>query len=133
MYCIKEAKEKDRKQCMGQVRAERLKPAPPFYHTAVDLFGPFTIKDAVKKRTCSKAYGVVFNCLVTRAVYLDLAEGFNAEDFLSTFQRFIAIRGAPKFMYFDKWTQLVSVNKKLENIGLEEDVTWKFSKPSDAP
>lgn len=120
-------------QSMGQVRAERLKPAPPFYHTAVDLFGPFTIKDTVKKRTRSKVYGVVFNCLATRAVYLDLAEGYNTEDFLSTFQRFIAIRGAPKFMYSDKGTQLVAASKKLGSIGMEEGVTWNFSKPSDAP
>lgn len=120
-------------QCMGQVRAERLKPAPPFYHTAVDLFGPFTIKDTVKRRTRSKAYGVIFNCLVTRAVYLDLAEGYNTEDFLTTFQRFIAIRGAPKFMYSDKGTQLMSASKRLKNIGREEGVTWSFNRPSDAP
>ncbi|XP_047499242.1 uncharacterized protein LOC125046242 [Penaeus chinensis] len=34
-------------QCMGQVRAERMKPAPPLYHTAEDLFGPLTIRDVV--------------------------------------------------------------------------------------
>ena len=124
---------KTENQCMGQVRAERLKPAPPFYHTAVDLFGLFTIKDTVKRRVHSKAYGVIFNCLVTRAVYLDLAEGYNTEDFLSTFQRFIAIRGAPKFMYSDKGTQLISASKKLESIGKEEGVTWIFNRPSDAP
>lgn len=56
-------------QCMGHVRAERLKSAPLFYHTEMDLFGPFTIKDTIKKRTHGKAYGVVFNFLITRAVY----------------------------------------------------------------
>ena len=29
-------------------------------------------------------------------VYLDLAEGYSTDDFLTTFRRFIAIRGAPK-------------------------------------
>lgn len=132
VLCRKLAK-KTENQCMGQVKDERLKPAPPFYHTAVDLFGPFTIKDTVKRRTHSKAYGVIFNCLATRAVYLDLAEGYNTEDFLSTFQRFIAIRGAPKFIYSDKGTQLVSASKRLGSIGMEEGVTWIFSRPSDAP
>lgn len=60
-------------QVMGNLSKERLKPAPPWYSTSIDLFGPFTIPDAVKKRTASKAYGVIFNCIGTRAVYLDLA------------------------------------------------------------
>ena len=120
-------------QCMGQVRTERLKTAAPFYHTAVDLLGPLTIRDTVKKRTHGKAFGVIFNCLVTRAIYLDLAEGYSADNFLTTFQRFTAIRGAPKFMYSDKGTQLISASKKIESIGEKEGVTWIFNIPSDAP
>ena len=72
-------------QCMGQVFSKRLKPAPPFYHTAVDLFGPFAIKDTVKRKTHGKGYGVIFNCLVTRTVHLDLTEGYSAHDFLTTY------------------------------------------------
>lgn len=53
---------------MGNLRIERLKPAPPWYSTSIDLFGPFTIRDEVKKRTTSKAYGVIFTCLATRAI-----------------------------------------------------------------
>ena len=44
-------------QVMGNLSKERLKPAPPWYSTSIDLFGPFTIRDAVKKRATSKAYG----------------------------------------------------------------------------
>ncbi|XP_037773213.1 uncharacterized protein LOC119568873 [Penaeus monodon] len=114
-------------QCMGQVRAERMKPAPPFYHTAVDLFGPLTIRDSVKKRTYGKAFGIIFNCLVTRAVYLDLAMGYSTDDFLTTFQRFIAIRGAPKFMYSDRGTQLISASKKVETLGMAKDImVWRI-------
>ena len=47
-------------QVMGNLPKERLKPAPPWYSTSIDLFGPFTISDAVKKCTTSKAYGVIF-------------------------------------------------------------------------
>lgn len=101
-------------QYMGQVLEERLKPAPPFYHTAIDLFGPFTIKDTVKRRTRGQVFGVIFNCLVTRAVSLDLAEGYSAHEFLSTYQRFIAIREAPKTLYSDKGTQLIMASKILK-------------------
>lgn len=120
-------------QCMGQMLEERMKPTPPFYHTAVDLFGPLTIKDTVKKRTHGKVYGVIFNCLVTRAVYLDLAEGYSANAFLATYQRFISVRGAPKILYSDRGSQLIAAGKNIERIGNNEGVIWKYNRPSDAP
>ena len=49
-------------QVMGQMPPERLKPSPPFYITGVDLFGPYLVKDTVKRRTKMKVYGVIFNC-----------------------------------------------------------------------
>ena len=33
-------------QVMGNLPKERLKPASPWYSTSIDLFGPFTIRDA---------------------------------------------------------------------------------------
>ena len=72
---------------MGNLPKERLKPAPPWYSTSIDLFGPFTIRDAVKKRTTSKACGVIFNCIGTRAVYLDLAPDYSTESFLMVLRR----------------------------------------------
>ncbi|XP_037793897.1 uncharacterized protein LOC119589350 [Penaeus monodon] len=67
---------------------------------------------------------------MTRAVYLDLAMGYSTDDFLTTFQRFIAIRGAPKFMYSDRGTQLISASKKVETLGEKEGVTWIFNMPT---
>lgn len=42
---------------------------PAFYSTGVDCFGPYTVK--LGRRT-EKRWGIIFNCLTTRAVYLDL-------------------------------------------------------------
>lgn len=40
------------------------------------------IRDAVKKRRHGKAFGVIFNCLVTRAVHLVvLAERYSTKEF----------------------------------------------------
>ena len=82
-------------QVMGNLPKERLKPAPPWYSTSIDLFGPFTICEAVKKRITSKAYGVIFNCIGTRAVYLDLAPDYSTESFLMVLRRFVSLRGYP--------------------------------------
>jgi hypothetical protein len=42
-------------QVMGPMPDHRLGPTPIFQSTAVDLFGPLTIRDTVKRRTSSKA------------------------------------------------------------------------------
>lgn len=132
-------------QCMGQVSDVRMKPTPPFYHTATDLFGPFTIKDAVKRRTRGKCFGVIYTCLTTRAVHLDIAENYSTEAFLGTFRRFVSIRGYPCTMHSDNGPQLVAANKELRDVSREFDlnsipkfgsnkgVKWEFNKSSDAP
>jgi len=66
---------------MGKLPVDRLKPSPAWTCTAIDLFGPFKIRDEVKKRT-GKTYGVIFNCLGTCAVHEDLAADYSIEKFL---------------------------------------------------
>ena len=44
-------------QEMGQLPAYRLQPSPPFLCSAVDLFGPFIIKDMARKEHAAKAMG----------------------------------------------------------------------------
>lgn len=47
-----------------------------------DLFGPFEIKDAVNKRMVKKVWGVVFCCMVSRAVNADLVDEQSSGSFL---------------------------------------------------
>ena len=130
---------------MGYLPDKRLTPSPPFYHTAVDLFGPFIIKGTVNKRCRGKAYGVLFNCLVSRTVYIDIAVGYDSDSFLMEFRRFVTIRGYPKSMFSDAGTQLVSARKELKTVfenwnwdqissfGHPQGMSWEFSKAADAP
>ena len=101
---------------MGNPPKERLKPAPPWYSTSIDSFGPFTIRDAVKKRTTSKACGVIFNCIGTRAVYLDLAPDYSTESFLMVLRRFVSLRGYLSKIYSDNGAQLVAASQELKNV-----------------
>ena len=125
---------------MDHIPFERLYPAPPFYHTSLDLFGPLNIRDTVKRRTFGKAYRVIFNCLVSRAVYVDFADSYDTKGFLAVFHRFVSIRGYPKTIRSDLGGQLVAVSKeiKLDRSNLEEcsangGTTWIFKKSADAP
>ena len=132
-------------QKMGQLPNRRLHASPPFFHTAVDIFGPFNIRDTVKKRTKGKAYGIVFNCLSSRAVYIDLADGYDTDSFLLVFRRFTSVRGYPTTMQSDGGTQLLSANKeltqvvskwdhaKLAELGSNQGMSWIVNKSADAP
>ena len=143
IICKKLAK-KTSQQVMGQLPEDRLKPAPPWYSTGIDLFGPFKIRDEIKKRTFSKAYGVIFNCLGTRAVYLDLAADYSTEKFLMVFRRFVSINGYPSKLLSDNGTQLIAASKeltaitktwdwkKIKEYGVMDGLQWIFT-PADAP
>lgn len=101
--------------------------------------------DTVKRRVKRKAYGVIFNCMATRAVYLDIAEGYDTESFLNVFKRFTSIRGFPAKIFSDNGTHLVSANKELRNMvskwnlkeitkfGMFEGLSWEFNKSMGAP
>ena len=56
-------------QLMAELPPIRLAPqTQPFYYTACDYFGPFSVKVGRNKK--AKHYGVIFTCLNTRAVHL---------------------------------------------------------------
>ena len=103
-------------QTMGQLPEERLKPSPPWHNTAIDLFGPLKIRDQVKRRTIGKCYGVLFNCMSTRAVHIDLSSDYSTEAFLLVLRRFASLRGYPAKLYSDNGPQLVSANEELRNM-----------------
>ncbi|XP_078384539.1 uncharacterized protein LOC144666962 [Oculina patagonica] len=131
-------------QAMGNLPQERLKPSPPWHNTAIDLFGPFKIRDKVKKRTTGKCYEVLFNCMSTRAVHVDLAPDYSTETFLLVLRRFVSLRGYPAKLYSDNGLQLVAANQELQKMtkswnwqdlnefGVTEGFQWEFI-PADAP
>lgn len=59
-------------QIMGDLPPERTEPSAPFKYTTVDLFGPYQVKDDVKKRVSLKVWGVVFSCMASRAIHTEM-------------------------------------------------------------
>jgi hypothetical protein len=110
-------------QVMGPMPDHRLGPTPVFQSTAVDLFGPLTIRDTVKRRTSSKAWGVIFTCTVTSAVCLELSESYSMDSFLQTLVRFTTTYGMPARFQSDAGDQLVAASKQVAK--------WDFSKIID--
>ena len=131
-------------QIMAPLPIERLKPAPMWHFTGIDLFGPFSVKGEVNKRSAGKAYGAIFTCFLTRAVYVDLSCDYSTDAFLLVFRRFVSLRGYPAKVFSDVGTQLEAASKELKEMFNDLDWTrikaesamkgleWKFC-PPEAP
>ncbi|RXN35876.1 gag-pol fusion poly [Labeo rohita] len=149
--CVQCRKNRAKKcqQVMGDLPPERTQPTAPFEFTTVDLFGPYHVKDDVKKRTSLKVWGVVFCCMSSRAIHTELVNTQSTEGFLMAFQRFAAIRGYPKKIYSDPGTNFIGARPVLQELykflervdksALEETAAkngtewiWKIH-PADSP
>lgn len=128
-------------QKMADLPQLRLAPfTPPFYNTACDYFGPYNVK--VGRNKTSKHYGVIFTCLNTRAVHLELAVDCSTMQFLQVLRRFFAIRGQPTTILSDNDTQFVGAEKELRdmvkgfnkkeiaNFAAEKGIHWQFTTPA---
>ena len=135
---------KTQSQVMGLISYDRLKPAPAWSYTSLDIFGPFDIKGETNKRSRGKGYGIIFNCMLTRAIHLDLAVDYSTDGFLLVLRRFMALRGCPLKLRSDHGSKLVAADKELTQILAGHDLEtlksfgaanlfeWEFSSP-DVP
>lgn len=153
--CIRYRKQPG-EQLMGQLPAVRVNMAEPFSRVGVDFAGPFKLRKTTGKllpiRQAAlvpyrepptvKGWIVVYVCLVTRAVHLDVVQGLTVEDFLETFAKMTSRRGMCKEIWSDNGTTFVGANNEMKRV-LEEwhneipaerlasyGTTWHFITPA---
>lgn len=111
---------------------------PPFYSTGIDCFGPLVIK--IGRRT-EKRWGIIYKCLTTRAVYLDLLDHMDTDSFLMSLRRFIARRGKPYELLSDQGTNFKGGHNELNDAFCQihptlreqlakEQIRFRFNPPS---
>ena len=125
-------------QKMADLPCERVTPSAPFCHTGVDCFGPFTIKEG---RKSLKRYGVLFTCLASRAIHIEIANSLDTDSFINALRRFIARRGSIKTLKSDNGTNFVGAKRELQKAVSEmdqdliehylskEEIEWSFNPP----
>ncbi|XP_025760446.1 uncharacterized protein LOC112845098 [Oreochromis niloticus] len=130
-------------QQMAALPAERLQVAPPFTYVGVNVFGPW---DVVSRRTRggvsnSKRWAVMFSCMCSRAVHIEVIEAMSASSFINALRRFFAVRGPAKQIRSDCGTNFVGASRELEmdktNPGFDsvekylnkQSCTWVFNPP----
>ena len=101
-----------------------------FFYTGIDYFGPFEVSVG-RGRSRAKNYGVVFTCLTSRAIHLEVAES-----------RFVARRGTVHTVYSDQRTNLVGgcreMRQALQNLDKNrivsstacKGISWNFNPPT---
>ena len=81
---------------MGRLPPERVQVSAPFESTALDLFGPFWVKDAAKGRRRFKCWVVAYICMAAKAVCLLPCPGYGTDVFLTTHRFFTGLYGQPR-------------------------------------
>lgn len=116
---------------MAQLPSARVNESAPFTHVGVDYAGFLHYDTPTSLRQGAL---IVFTCLATWAVHLEVADSKDTPDFLLAWQRMMATRGHPTNMYSDNAKTFATVR------GLIRDETtrvrkslpraqWTFSTP----
>ncbi|KAK0150310.1 hypothetical protein N1851_008772 [Merluccius polli] len=129
-------------QKMSDLPEDRLLPdLPPFTNVGIDYFGPIEVK---RGRAHVKRWGVIFTCLVSRAVHLEVASHLDTNSCINALRRFMCRRGPVKSIRTDNGTNFVGAQKELkealkgldhvriQNELLKDEVKWTFNPPFGA-
>ncbi|KAL0151450.1 hypothetical protein M9458_053236 [Cirrhinus mrigala] len=111
VFCRRmQAKAGDQK--MADLPKDRVTPdLPPFSHVGIDYFGPIEVK---RGRANVKRWGVIFTCLTSRAIHLEVASTLDTDSCINTIRRFLCRRGPVLTIRTDCGTNFVSAQKELK-------------------
>ena len=85
---------------------------------------------------------MIFTCLASRAIHLEIADSLSTDSFINALRRFIARRGEVRTMKSDRGTNLVGAERELrecvDNWNVEQlveamrqrNIQWTFNPPS---
>ncbi|XP_053968485.1 uncharacterized protein LOC128869910 [Anastrepha ludens] len=109
----------------------------PFTYVGIDYFGPLLV---IVGRRREKRWGVLFTCLMLRAIHIEVAHSSNTSSCIMAIRNFISRRGYPREIFSDNGTNFKAsekiISESLKNIDLNgiassfDRVKWRFNPPS---
>ena len=84
---------------------------PPFTYTGVDCFGPIFVKCG---RRIEKRYGVLFTCMTTQAVHIEIAHSLEMDAYIMAMQRMVSRRGRPTHIWSNNGTNFVGAEREIQ-------------------
>lgn len=98
----------------------------PFANVGIDCFGPITITKSRSRQ--EKRYGLIFTCLTTRAIQIEVLESMTGPDCLAAISIFGNQWTVPDVIRCDNGTNFVWASKNYQ--GRKGEVPeWKFNPP----
>ena len=126
-------------QKMAELPPQRTEQCPVFTNSGMDVInGPYVVKRA---RTEIKRYGLLFTCLYSRAIHIELLDDLTTDCFINALRCFISLRGVVKMIFCDNATNFIGANnemkqalkqmepEKIENFLASKQVEFKFNTP----
>lgn len=127
-------------QKMADLPVERVVPdLPAFTNVGVDYFGPVEVR---KGRGRVKRYGVLFTCMASRAIHLEVAYTLDTDSCINAIRRFMCRRGQVSHFTSDNGTNFIGAerelreavaeldHKKIQHALLPNGLTWSFNPPA---
>ncbi|XP_061192133.1 uncharacterized protein LOC133200331 [Saccostrea echinata] len=102
-------------QQMACLPVDRVTPSTPLSYVGVDTFGQWAI---VHRRTRGssanqKRWALLFTCMVTRAVHIEVIEELSSAAFINALRGFVAIRGPVIQLRSDRGTNFIGATQDL--------------------
>ena len=121
MHYVQEAERPLQNQKMAGLPPNRAEVGPHFTNVGFDVFGPWSVKTRKTRggASDSKRWGLVFTCLASRAIHIELLDTMEASSFICALRRFLSPRGPFLLLRFDRGSNFVGAKTDLDK-GLEE-------------
>uniref|UniRef100_UPI0009B3E70D uncharacterized protein LOC109953346 n=1 Tax=Monopterus albus TaxID=43700 RepID=UPI0009B3E70D len=128
---------KQQEQRMADLPPERLKVCPPFTYVGLDVFGPWSVTTRRTRggQAESKRWAIMFSCMSSRAVHIEVIESMDTSSCINALRRFFALRGPAKQLKSDCGTNFIGTSKELgmdktmQRYLSEQGCTWEFNPP----
>lgn len=110
--------------------------SPPFSYVGLDVFGPWLVRARWMRVGVAnnKRWAVLFTCLTTRAIHIELIESMDTSSFINALCRFLALRGPVIQLRSDcginstgAYNELQSCVEDMNNPTVQWDFEWIFN------